>query len=56
LYDVSGKLVDFAQISNVVPGVNSAQYTPANRVKSGVYLIKVIGASQTLTQQVVIRK
>ncbi len=56
LYDLSGQMVDAAQLGNFSAGTNTAVYSPSADLLDGVYLMKVIDKHTTHTQKVVYRK
>ncbi len=56
LYDLSGKMVDRAELGYQFSGVQTAVYTPNVDLFEGVYLMKVHTAKQSFTQKVVYRK
>ena len=56
LYDLSGKMVDRANLGYQFSGVQTAVYTPSVELLEGVYLMKVHTDTQSFTQKVVYRK
>jgi len=56
LYDLSGQMVDAAQLGNFSAGTSTAVYSPSADLLDGVYLMKVIDSTTTHTQKVVYRK
>lgn len=56
LIDLSGKVVDQQSLGYRAAGLQSYRYQVGENMKTGVYLLKVIGPSRTLTKRVIYRK
>lgn len=56
LFDLSGKMVDRADLGYQFNGVETVVYTPNVELLEGVYLMKVSTAKESYTQKVVYRK
>ena len=55
LYDLSGKMVDLANMGFQFGGTNTMVYQPGTDLLDGIYLMKVITETKSYTQKVVYR-